>query len=167
MKKLLLLPTALFPYIVCLLIAGMFGGGESAFRTLGIACLVCLGLAFVCNILFMAVSRNQAARSLLKTALILKAIHIPSYVLIFGLGLGSGISIIMTFPLVLFLVLMDSVTLFLSGMVSVYALVRNVQNQKVLSVVGLICQFFFCADVISLFVLNMNAKREGIEYETT
>lgn len=160
MKKLLLLPTALFPYTVCLLIASMFGGGESAVRTLGIACLVCLGLAFVCNIGFMAVSREQDARSLVKTALILKAIHIPSYVLIFLLGLGLGISIIMTFPLVLFLVLTDAVTLFLSGMISVYALVRNAGNQKVLSVVGLICQFFFCADVISLFVLNMNAKRD-------
>lgn len=160
MKKLLLLPTALFPYTVCLMIASMFGGGDSVFKTLGIACLVCLGLAIVCNILFMAVSRRQDARSLLKTALILKAIHIPSYAMIFVLGLGLGISIIMTFPLALFLMLMDSVTLFLSGMVSVYALVRNAKNQKVLSVVGLIGQFFFCADVISLFVLNMNAKRE-------
>ena len=160
MKKLLLLPTALFPYTVCLLIASMFGGGDSAFKTLGIACLVCLGSAFVCNIGFMAVSREQDARSLVKIALALKAIHIPSYVLIFLLGLGLGISIIMTFPLVLFLILMDAVTLFLSGMISVYALIRNTKNQKVLSVVGLICQFFFCADVISLFVLNMNAKRD-------
>ncbi len=157
MKKLLLIPTAVFPYSFCACLAYGFGSGHFSgdliITALGILCLLCFILAIICNIVFMILSRKQDSKELLKATLILKMIHIPSYILIFILGLLMGIMFFMTFPFIIFLVFIDCITLFLSGMIAVWALVKSIKQDAVISIVTLICQFFFCADIISLFVM--------------
>lgn len=163
MKKLLLIPTAIFPYLFCTCLGYGFITGKlsgSIFAVFGISCLACCAVAIVCNIIFMVLSKNQDSKSLLKTVFILKLIHIPSYIIIFILGLMMGLMFFMTFPFIAFLVLIDCITLFLSGMISVFSLIKNITKNCVPSVIALICQFFFCADIISLFVIRIISKKE-------
>ena len=162
MRKLLLIPTGAFPYFFCIYLAYGFVEGfvGSIFTVLGDSCLACCVVAVVCNIIFMVLSKNQDSKSLLKAVFILKLIHIPSYVLIFILGLMMGLMFFMTFPFIALLVLIDCITLFLSGMISVFSLIKNISKNRVLSLIALICQFFFCADIISLFIINILSKKE-------
>ena len=163
MKKLLLIPCSVFPYFLCLWMLLGFGLGffsGDVMDTLGIVCIVLALLSLVCNTVFIVVSRSESAESLLKTALILKIVHIPSYVLIFIIGCIMGLMFFMTFPFILFLVFVDCLTLYFSGMISVLSLAKNLKNQRTLSIIALICQFFFCADIISLFVLRIVSKNK-------
>ena len=131
MKKLLLIPTALFPYAVSLFLFCFFKSKTGASVTLPyliISCVVCACLALACNVVFLLLSRKDSAERLCKTALILKAIHIPAYVAIFVLGLILGLMFFMTFPILLLLIFLDCVTLFFSGMISVFALIKNRKN---------------------------------------
>ena len=50
----------------------------------------------------------------------------------------------------------------LSSSVSVFALAKNMKNNKLLSAAALICRFFFCADIISLFVLRRTSKKRAL-----
>ena len=157
MQKLLLIPSAIFPYSVCLCLGYGFVSGhfrDQVMTVLMNSCLVCAVLAVLCNILFMFFSRNQSACSLRKTALLLKIVHIPSYVLIFALGFLMGLMLFMTFPFIIILVILDCITLFISSMISVFALIKKMNSDAAVSVLVIVCQFIFCADVISLYVLN-------------
>lgn len=162
MKKLLLLPVMIFPY--ALLLGGLFS--ELFFEDLapyvigGVVGLFFLS-APICNIIFMIVSKNDDPHKLISSALLVKLVHIPSYVIVFLLGLITSIMIFFTFPLILMLILFDCIVLFFSSMISVFALVKNIKNRKALSMIALICQFFFCADVISLFVLWIVSKKQS------
>lgn len=157
MQKLLLIPSAIFPYTVCLWLGYGFVSGNftnHVMTVLEVSCLVCAVLSVLCNILFMIFSRNQSACSLRKTALLLKIIHIPSYVLIFALGFMMGLMLFMTFPFIIILVILDCITLFIGSMISVFALIKKMNSDAAVSVLAIVCQFIFCADVISLYVLN-------------
>lgn len=105
MKKLLLIPTALFPYAISLFLFCFFKSEAdiSALTYLIVSCVVCACLALACNVVFLLLSREDSAEGLCKTALILKAIHIPAYVAIFFLGLILGFMFFMTLPIILFL----------------------------------------------------------------
>ena len=73
-----------------------------------------------------------------------------------------GLMLFMTFPFVIFLVIVDLLTLLISGMISVYAIARlskdGVPCSKSLLIVAMICQVFFCADIISLVVVVITVK---------
>ena len=164
MKKFLLLPTILFPYLfssilLCVYIRGNIGG------KLVIALLICtiisLVLAFICNAIFLALSRKDDYNSLAKLALIVKIIHIPTYVFIFILGLALGLVFFMAIPLILLLVIVDYLTLFFSGTLSFTATIKSLKKAKTLSITTLVCQFFFCLDIISLIVYCIKIKKVG------
>ncbi len=169
MKKLLILPTILFPYMVCLCLG--YGFVCSFFDTtiaiLAIASLVLLVASFVCNIIYFFTTKNITSAQLLKTAFLIKILHIPTYVAIYLLGLMMGLMFFMTSPFILFLVFVDLITLWLSGMISIYSLIRLLKDNsgisKALLIIALICQFVFCADIISLFILRISMKNKTVE----
>ena len=66
----------------------------------------------------------------------------------------------MTFPFIHFLVFIDYVTIILSGMISVFSLIKNTGKNTFLSVIAILLQFVFCADIMSLFVLNCITKKQ-------
>lgn len=164
MKKLLLLPTVLFPYSILLWLAYGFGSGQftgnPVMEGLGYACRACALLAPVCNIIYMILSGKQSATVLLEIALIVKLLHIPFYVLVFTLGCLMGFMFFMTFPFILMLVFIDCVVLLFSGMISIFSIIKNIKNRTVLSAFSIVCQFLFCADVISLFILFLTSKNK-------
>ena len=161
MKKLLLIPAILFPYSFVL--GGILSDGYANVDS-DLEAYILIGLLFilplVCNIVFIVLSRKDDPNKLISSALIIKLLHIPSYVIIFIMGLISSLMIFMTLPLILMFILFDYIVLSTSSFVSVFALAKNIKKNKILSIVALICQFFFCADVISLFVLWIISKNQ-------
>ena len=167
MKKLLLIPITIFPYTVCLCLGYGFirqGFSNTTFEILGIFALVTLVLSLVCNLIYIFSTLKKPAAELLKTAFIIKAVHIPTYILIFILGVLMGLMFFMTFPFVLLLVLIDLLTLWISGMISVYSISKALKEgelcSKAILIISMICQFFFCADVISMFVIRSVMKKK-------
>ncbi len=161
---LLLIPTLIFPYAVIALIAAYFSSQsisknlfefiDDNMSAFGMALVVLFVLAIAFNIVYIIASRETATASVLEKALILKCLQIPAYMLNFGFGLLLGMMFIMTFPLILFLVFIDMLTLSLSGFISIYALAKCIKaethKKKVVLVMAIICQFFFCLDMISV-----------------
>lgn len=168
MKKTWLLPTMLFPYGIILLFVLYFGLGDlgdGAFRRffndhigyVGIGLLAYLLLALVLNIVYLVGARKEGYAQAMKAALLVKCVQIPAYVLIFLFGLLLGLMFFMTLPLIIILVITDYITLWLGNMLSIAALVKGFKEQSarpVLLAIALVCQFFFCADVISLIALK-------------
>jgi len=166
MKKLLLIPTFVFPYMVCLCLGYGFiaqSFSNTIITILGVLTLVTLALSFVCNLIYIFSTKDATAAELLKTAFVVKTVHIPTYILIFILGVIMGLMFYMTFPFIMVLVLVDLLTLWLSGMISIYSIARALKEgglcSKPLLITAIICQPFFCADIISLFVVQLIAKR--------
>ena len=82
MKKLLLLPTMLFPYFFVL---GEFEDDLQLEEILIFGGLF-LALSLICNVLYMVLARNEDPRKLMGGALLVKLIHIPAYVMSFFYG---------------------------------------------------------------------------------
>lgn len=162
MESLLLIPTLVFPYTVCLCVGYGFTMGDFSdtnITVLGILALVTLVLSFICNLVYIIITRGKSFDKILNAALIIKILHIPTYLLIFALGVLMGFMFFMTFPFIIFLVFIDLITLWLSGMISVCALVKGIRDKRISSkaplIIALVCQMFFCADIISAFVVKI------------
>ena len=162
MKKLLLIPAMLFPYsfVLGFVFSEGYANSDSAIFALAAFVGLFFILPLVCNIAFIVFSRKDDPYKLISSALIVKLVHIPSYVIIFVMGLISSLMIFMTLPLILMLILFDYIVLITSSFISVFALAKNINEKKTLSILALICQFFFCADIISLFVLWIISKNQ-------
>ncbi len=167
MKKLLLIPAFIFPYTVCLFLGWGFGSENNfsgiVFTILGVLVLVTLLSSFVCNLIYIFSTKEKTAEELLKIAFLIKAVHIPTYVLVFILGVLLGLMFFMTMPAILLLVFIDLLTLWISGMISIYSLARALKEGKIcpkpLLIITMVCQLFFCVDIITLFVVRIIAKK--------
>lgn len=166
MRYLLLIPTAFFPYfpvIVMLAVNAFFPEGElpvepvDSEMIMGIAeimlFILWLVLPIICNVIFMILSRKSNPRNDITAVLIVKLVHIPAYVVIFIFGIFLGLMFFMTLPLIILLILFDCFTLCLSSMLSIFVSAKNIKNNTASSIVTLVLQLFFCADVISFFIL--------------
>ena len=154
MKKLLLLPTMLFPYFFVL---GEFEDNLQLEEILIFGGLF-LALSLICNVLYMVLARNEDPRKLMGGALLVKLIHIPAYVMIFFYGAVASLMFFMALPLIIMYVIFDYIVLLLSSSLSVFGLVKNMKNNEAFSTVALFCQFVFCVDVISLLVVWIHSK---------
>ena len=160
MKKLILLPTAIFPWLVCAFLAAFSLKWMIVMDHVEMfecALLVAFFLAVVCNIVYMVLSKGEDSDQVVKEALLLKVCHIIPYALIFLVGLMMAPMFYFTMPVILLFVLLDLCFLWLGNMISIFALIKAIRRggSKGLNVVALICQFFFCADIISLFALDL------------
>ena len=161
MKRLLLIPVMLLPYSVPLAYFASKPLSEDAAAILFCSIpAVCFISAPVCNVVYMILSRKTDARALIRDALLVKLVHVPAYVIIFIGGSIAALMIFFTLPLILMLVLFDSIILLCSSMLSAFALIKHIRHAKMLSIIALICQFIFCADVISLLMLHLLQVKE-------
>ena len=171
-----LIPTVLLPYLAlgsvllilfCTRSAFLGAIMENVFRnniwllagSLLIYCVLCLVLSILCFIF--SLKNNWEALWLAKTVMRIKLILIPAYVMIFVLGFFLAITLFtMPFAFVLFLV--DSLTLIMTGMVNIAAIILASQ-QKQLPIKSFLwfflLQFVFCADVIASILFYTRLKK--------
>ena len=170
----LLMPAILLPYITLLLAAILFLSPhspafefimvhvfqENALFILAALLVFCL-IALSCSITHFILSiRNKwNPASLAKCAMVIKWIQIPAYLVIFVLGLLLAITIFTTAIAAVF-VLVDCLTLLLTGMITISAAVIGVRQgifTKKYVIWIILLQFIFCADVLAATVLYLKA----------
>ena len=152
LKWLLLLPVAVFPYLFyvayCVRYLGPFVQVEPGWLV-GLAAAVAVFLT----------RGRWTHRELALANMLMKLIHIPAYVLWFGLGLAM---LLFAGPILAFV--MDAMAIALSGLVGLAAVLRCRAEGRLTrkaAVVNGFLQFVFCADVFSaVWVFYKSRKRE-------
>lgn len=128
------------------------------------ALLLCCVIALAVSVVYfvVAVRKGWDALTLAKCAMILKITQIPTYAVIFVLGVLLLISI-MTIPFAIGLWWFDCFTLFLSGIFMVAAIINAVRQGIFTSKEVrwfVILQFIFCADVVAAVVFYGKLKKK-------
>lgn len=158
-----------YPYIVVFALYCIFSGFlmESFFQNnvylLLLYMFVFWLFALVCAISFLLFShiRKWDAYEVSRINMIVKLAQIPAYLLIFLVGLMCLLTIF-TFAISFILMALDGMTIILSGLIGLAAVVRNRSNDTLsqkTSLIHGILQFVFCADVVSSIIIFKNAKK--------
>ena len=104
---------------------------------------------------------NWDALSVAKTTMIIKLLQIPAYLVIFLLSLIFIITIF-TFGFVIAFAFFDYLTLLMSGMLGILAVVQAIRNGKVSlkkSWWVILLQFIYCADVVAAVIFYVKLKK--------
>ena len=122
-------------------------------------CILTGMLSIVC--FFVSIYKKWDAISLAKTAMIMKLVQVPAYLLIFVLGTACLITIF-TIPFSVGLFITDCLSVFMTGLFVISSVIASIRNKtftrkEVIWVVLL--QFVFCADVISSVIFYKKLKR--------
>ncbi len=172
----LVISTILLPYFVLFMLATLFFSIEQPFfgyimenifrnnalsllLALLIYCTVAIALSVVCFVI--SIRKSWDALSLAKTAMIIKLIQVPAYIAIFVLSVAFILTIF-TFAFTFILILIDCLTLLLTGLLTVSSVINAVKNgtfriKEVIWVI--ILQFVFCADVVASIIYYKKLRK--------
>ena len=157
-----LLPVAAFPFTIWLAV-GMIGGSEPGpvNPLLLIVLFWLLGLAGAAVTLWQSIRGRWQGRRLALASMIIKLLHIQSYVALFFIAL-SGVFLLFLLPMLVALVwVLDVMTIILSGLVGLAGVLRCRAEGRLTTkaaIVNGILQFVFCADVFSAVWVYRNSK---------
>lgn len=156
LKWLPLLPVAAFPYMIWLV--GTIDEAVHINPVLQVALYWLLGLVGAVVVLWQCVRGIWEGRKLALASMLVKLFQVQNYVVLF-LG-GAGLGLLFP-PIALFLWLLDVMTIFLTGLVGLAAVLRcraeGRLTTKATAVNGIL-QFVFCADVFSAIWVYRNTK---------
>lgn len=165
MKRMLpYLMIVFFPYSMVLIVLALLWGSpymvDFSILLIGLGILYLATLASDLGLFFWSLKKKRSAKELLGINLAVKALHVPAYVFLFLAGFASLITIFTAGFAVVFMIL-DGLTIVLSGLVGLSAVLRLRDEGKLtLSQTGLhgLLQFVFCADLASSILLYFHAK---------
>ena len=109
----------------------------------------------------LALGKKWDAASLAKTAWIVKLIQIPAYLAIFVLGVIFLTSIFL-FAFTLVLMVLDYVSVLMSGMLTSAAVINGSRSGKIRlksNIWIIVLQFIFCADVVAAGICHHRLKK--------
>ncbi len=180
-KKLFVLsiPTLLSPYIAIFTLAVVFLSTkvklfeaimESIFQNDGLLLIAALVIYFLLTFalciatFFISTFKFRDAISMAKTAMLIKLIQIPAYVVIFVLGVAMTIAI-WTIPFTIALFWIDCLCLFLTGLPILSSIIcalrqGTIKFREVIWVI--ILQFVFCADVVAAIIYYKRLKEATV-----
>ena len=174
----LVLPMSLIPYAALFALAVIFFAStnsaakyimESVFNSnallliAGVLIYIVIACILNCVCFFISIAKNWNALSVAKTVMIIKLMQIPAYILIFVLGVLFLITIF-TLPFSVALFLLDILTLLMTGLLEVGAVVLAVRQSRVGFKENLwivIFQFLFCIDVVASVIFYIKLKRKN------
>jgi hypothetical protein len=169
MKRYLpLLLVIVFPYFIVFSLFCIFTGFliETFFQNNGLLLLLALiiiyTIAMICSIMTFIISlvKKRSAQEVARINMIVKLLHIPAYIIIFIIGL-FGLITIFTMAISIVLVIMDCMTIFLTGLIGLGGIIRGLGENKLSkkeAVIHAIFQFVFCADIISSIIVYRKIK---------
>ena len=180
-KKLFVLsiPTLLAPYVVIFSFTLIIFANDvklfetimrSVFRDNGLLLIAVLAIYFLLTFalciatFFISTFKFRDAISMAKTAMLIKLMQIPAYVVIFLLGLGAMLGI-MTIPFAIALFWIDCLCLFLTGLPVLSSIIcalrqGTIKFREVIWVI--ILQFVFCADVVAAIIYYKRLKEATV-----
>lgn len=140
MKKLLIIPTLIFPYLLLFCMYCIFSGFlmdlfDGFILVMILYVLGFLILACICNIIYIALCHKDG--TLLKTSMIVKIAQVPAYIAIFILGV-LFMTTIFTIGFTLFFIIYDIISVFLSGMIGLGGMALKKGKRPVFIVLGLL-----------------------------
>lgn len=169
-RYLKLILVILFPYSIILVLVCIFSGIiETVLKNFDFLVLLALPVlyiaALVSSVAFLITSlvKKRNAQELLHINMAIKLIHIPSYLIIFSLGLVSMMTIF-TLGFTIVFIIWDCMTIVLSGLIGLGGVIRSLRENKLSKkavVIHGILQFVFCADVISSIIIYKTVKRNS------
>ena len=115
--------------------------------------------------LVLGIKGNWDALSVAKTTMIIKLIQIPAYVVIFLLS-AIFVMMIFTIGFVIVFAFFDYLTLLMSGMLGILAVVLAIRNGKVSfkeSWWVILLQFIYCADVVATVIFYVKLKKMKLQ----
>lgn len=158
----------IFPYFFLFAACCMFNnfleenlfGGSVIYNIFYIAVLFVAAL--ICSIITIIICSVKKVESekILQINLIVKLIHIPTYIAIFIFGILCLITIF-TMGFSLAFVVFDLLTIILSGLVGLTGIIRSRKENKLpkrSAILLGILQFVFCADVICAIIAYVTVK---------
>lgn len=174
-KYLQFLLIALFPYLIVFALICMFTGYfmDTVFQnnvySLLLILIVLYVVALVCavTVFITSLAKKRRILEVLRINMIMKLIHIPAYLFIFVVGLFSMITIF-TFGITIVLIILDGMTIVLSGLIGLGGVIRSLRENKIsmkVAVIHGILQFVFCADIISSIVIYRIVKATEYDYK--
>lgn len=174
-KILLAIPSIILPYVLLLVLFTILSGSgnpisrfiiEDIFSGNGLllflAFCIFAFISFVLNIIFfvLSITKKWDELYLAKVAMITKLIQIPSYIVIFVLGVFFTITIF-TFVFSILMLFFDYLTLIMTGLINSAAVI-NASRKKAVSfgknIWIIILQFVFCADVVASIIFYIKIK---------
>ena len=156
-----LLPVAAFPYMIWLV--GRIDELLHISPVLQIALFWLLGLAGAAAVFWQSLRGKWRGRRLALASMLVKLFQVQNYVVLF-LG-GAGLGLLFP-PIALFLWLLDVMTIFLTGLVGLAAVLRcRVEGGLTTkaAIVNGILQFVFCADVFSAVWVYVKSRKKDIQ----
>lgn len=169
-----LITIIIFPYFIIFTLLYLFIGtsliqtyGDEIFIVLLCLLIVLYISAFIsATLVFISSIKNKTmAVEILRLNMIIKLAHILAYILIFLIGLMCMITIF-TYGITIILVILDFLTILLSGIIGVAGVIRSVKERKLelsKAIIHGVLQFIYCADVISAIILYSKIKKANIK----
>ncbi len=118
--------------------------------------LICAVVTFILSIVLKWDSRTTAF-----VAMMIKLLQIPAYIVIFVLGLLFAF-MVFTMAFVPFFIIIDLITIFMTGLIGVSACIAGYREKKLSAVSATlfaIGQFFFCIDVVLSIIVYVKIRK--------
>ena len=125
-----------------------------------ITALLCSAVVIITSLV-----KKREAQDLLRVNMIIKLIHVPAYIIIFIIGM-IGLITIFTMGISLALMILDVMTIFLTGVIGLGGVIRAYKETKLSkksAIIHGILQFVFCADVFSSVIVYRRVKRKDVQ----
>lgn len=171
-----IIPTTILPYLTLLAVAttllstthpvfefimdSVFGSnGIYLIATLLLCYMFAAGLSIICFVL--SIRRGWDSLSLAKSAVIIKLIQVPAYIIIFILGVLFSITIF-TLPFVMAFIFLNCLTLISTGLLTTAAVINAVRQGVFKSeevILLMLLQIVFCADVVASIVFYLRLRK--------
>ena len=163
MRKFLILPTLVYPYLIALTLCGLFTdkipGGNIYVILLILAVVWLIGLLMAAGYSLLGIVHGDDTLKDAWVLMILKLVQIPAYLFIFIAGLMCMITVF-TIMISLILIAFDMMSVMLSGIAGISAAVGAARRFGTASAaIHALLGFIFCADVISAVVLYKKLKK--------
>lgn len=158
----------LFPYLIVFALICVFTGCfmDILFHNNALSLLFLLFILFIITlvsamVLFMTgLVKKKNSMEILRINMIIKLIHIPAYLLIFVFGLLCTLTIF-TIGITVILMLLDALTIALSGLIGLSGVIRSFMENKITlkkAIMHGIFQFVYCIDIVSSIVIFRTVK---------
>ena len=177
-RQIFLLPTVLLPYLSLGVLCTIFLSTthplfkyimENWFNNNALYLIAILPIfgfvAIVLTLIYFIINihKSHRALSLAKTAMIIKLIQIPTYIVFFVLGVILSLTPF-GFGFTFGLIILDYFTLILTGIINITAVVCSIRQHKftfkeIFWVI--ILQFFFCLDIIASIIFFIKLKKQS------
>ena len=172
----LVLPAAAIPYVVIITLLFIFYSvqnpaigfimeklffSNALYLLLLFLIYVVMAIALTVIAFVLAIVKNWDAVSLAKTAMLIKVIQIPAYIVIFGLGVLLAITIF-TYPVTILFIILDYITLVMSGLLNIAGVILAARQKKQSfksSVWIVVLQFVYCADIVASVIFYIKLKK--------